>query len=109
MPAIENHRIAGTRISVWDILHHLENNWSLQEIASLLGVSVDQVQAAADYIEEHRDEVTEVHRRIEERNARGNSPEVQAKLAQAEAKKLAWLAERRDHHSQERSSVGNRP
>ena len=26
---IVDHRIAGTRITVWDVQHHLENDWPL--------------------------------------------------------------------------------
>jgi len=49
-----------------------------------------------DYIEEHRAEVDEVHRQIEERNARGNPPEVQAKLDAIHAKYAPiWAARRR--------------
>ena len=108
MASIENNHIAGTRITVWDVLHYLENNWSLQEIGDLLNVPLDAVHAAADYIDAHREEVMEVHRRIEERNARGNTPEVDAKLQEAHAKRLAWMAERRARSREDRR-VGNRP
>jgi len=91
MAAIVNHRIAGTRITIWDVLHHLDNKWTVEEIAEVFGISPQEVQAAANYIAEHEDEVRDVHRRLEERNARGNSPEVESKLAQARAKRLAWL------------------
>jgi uncharacterized protein (DUF433 family) len=72
--------IAGTRINVYDIYYHLEGGLSYQEIAAILRLSVDQVQAAGAYIEEHKPEVEAVHRHIEARNARGNPPEIQAKL-----------------------------
>jgi hypothetical protein len=108
MAAIVNHRIAATRISVWDVLHHLDNRWSAQEIADVFGISPEEIQAAVDYIQENKDEVMEVHRRIEDRNARGNPAEVEAKLAQARAKRLAWLAEKQESHSQEAGRVGNR-
>ena len=88
---IVDHRIAGTRITVWDVLHHLENNWSLEEIAEILGLSDEQVHAAVEYIRAHRDEVMKVHRRIEERNARGNAPDVRARLEAARARRLEWM------------------
>ena len=91
---IVDHRIAGTRITVWDVLHHLENDWPLDEIAEVLGLADRQVQAAVDYIHAHQDEVVKVHQQIEERNARGNPPEVQDKLAAARARRLQWLEER---------------
>ena len=88
---ISDHRIVGTRISVWDVLHHLENDWPTDEIAKVLGLSDVQVQAAVEYIHAHRDEVMQVHQRIEERNARGNPPHVQAKLDAARARRSKWL------------------
>ena len=92
---IVDHRIAGTRITVWDVLHHLENDWPTEEIAEVLGLSDEQVQAAAEYIGAHRDEVMKVHQQIEERNARGNSPDVQAKLDEARARRSEWLEQQR--------------
>ena len=91
---IVDHRIAGTRITVWDVLHHLENDWPPEEIAEVLGLSDQQVQAAVDYIHVHRAEVMEVHQQIEERNARGNPPNVQTKLEAARARRLEWLEQR---------------
>ena len=53
MTHIVDHRIAGTRITVWDMFHHLENGWQDREIAEVLGVTQVQVRAALDYISEH--------------------------------------------------------
>lgn len=92
--AIVDYRIAGTRITVWDVLHHLDHDWPLSDIADVLGVSLESVQAAVDFIREHHDEVMDVHRQIEERNARGNPPEVRRKLAHLRAKRLEWLTQR---------------
>ena len=89
--SIENHRIVGTRITVWDVLHHLEHNWSHQEIANIFNLSLEQVQAAIDDIRTHQKEVMDMHRRIEARNARGNPPEIQEKLAASHAKRRAWM------------------
>ena len=91
---IEHHRIVSTRVTVWDVLHHLENGWSHQEIADILSLSLEQVQAAVNYIGEHQDDIMEVHRRIEARNARGNPPEVKEKLATAHARRKAWMNQR---------------
>src|SRR5438876_11549180 len=76
----DNGRIVGTRSSVYDVLHYLEGNRPPAQIAEILRVSLEQVHAAIKYIEEHKDAVMEVHRQIEERNARGNPPEILAKL-----------------------------
>ncbi|MEX1027651.1 MAG: DUF433 domain-containing protein [Candidatus Paceibacterota bacterium] len=91
---IVDHRIAGTRITVWDVLHHLKNDWSLNEIAEVLRLSDQQVQAAVDYIHAHQDELVKVHQQIEARNAQANPPEVQDKLAAARARRIRWLEER---------------
>ena len=91
---IVDHRIAGTRITVWDVQHHLENDWPLDEIAEVLGLADQQIQAAVDYIHAHQDEVVKGHQQIEARNARGNPPDVQDKLAVARARRLQWLEER---------------
>jgi uncharacterized protein (DUF433 family) len=89
--AIINNRIAGTRITVWDITYYLANGRSPEYIAEILPVTEEQVRAAIQYIEEHKEEVMAVHRQIEERHARGNTPEVEAKLAESQAKRLALM------------------
>ena len=62
---IVKNRIAGTRITIWDVLHYLEAGWSRPDIAATLHLTEVQVAAAARYIEEHRDEVMVVHRQNE--------------------------------------------
>jgi uncharacterized protein (DUF433 family) len=94
-PMIVNNRIAGTRITVWDVLHYLETGWSRPEIAATLRLSEAQVDAVARYVEEHKEELMVVHRQIEARKARGNPPEITAKLAQSRTKLQAWL---KQHH-----------
>ena len=90
--------IAGTRITIYLVLHYLENGRSPQEIADLYDLALEQVHAAIQYIEEHKDHVMEVHKEIEAEIARGNPPEVEAKLAVARAnarKKMNALLEER--------------
>src|SRR5262245_23396497 len=94
-PMIVNNRIAGTRITVWDILHYLETGWSCPEIAATLHLSDAQVEAVAQYIAEHQEALLEVHRQIEARKARGNPPEITAKLTQSRTKLQEWLTQ---HH-----------
>jgi uncharacterized protein (DUF433 family) len=93
---IVNGRIDGTRITVWDVLHYLEYGCTTAEICRWLPVTAEQVAAAVEYIEANRDYVMEVHRQIEERNARGNPPEIEEKLKRTEARMEEWL---RDRHS----------
>jgi uncharacterized protein (DUF433 family) len=73
--------LAGTRITVYDIIPYLEAGRSANYIAAVLNLSTAAVETLVEYIEEHKEEVMAVHRRIEERIARGNPPEVEAKLA----------------------------
>ena len=90
-PMIVHNRIAGTRITVWDILHYLEAAWSYHEIAETLRLSDAQVEAAAQYIEDHKEELLVVHRQIEARKARGNPPAIAAKLAKSRTRLQEWL------------------
>jgi len=94
-----NGRIAGTRTSVYDIVPYLEGGrFTLEDIAKYTAISMEELQVALKYIEENRGEVMRVNREIDERNARGNPPEIQAKLEQASAnakKFREWLAVRR--------------
>ena len=48
--------------------------------------------ARISYIDKHRAEVEEVHRQIEERNARGNPPEIRAKLEETHRRFDAFKA-----------------
>src|SRR5260370_33666697 len=82
---LNNRRIAGTRISVYDVYYYLVDDWKPAEIAQLLRLSVEQVQAAIQYIQEHRAEVMAVHHEIEDRNARGNPPEIHTRLQRLHA------------------------
>jgi hypothetical protein len=52
-------------------------------IVDTLGLSAEQVEAAIRYIEEHRDEVMADHAEMRARDARGNPPELRAKLDRA--------------------------
>jgi uncharacterized protein (DUF433 family) len=75
---IVNNRIDGLRVTIYDVLHYLEAGRSAEEIADILPLTTEQIEAVVRYIDEHRDEVMTTHRRIEERLARGNPPEIEA-------------------------------
>ncbi len=96
---IVHNRIAGTRITIWDVLHYLEAGWSRLEIAATLHLAETQVAAAARYIEDHRDKVMVVHRHIEDRKARGNPPDILAKAAKSRAKVQEWLKHHHETHT----------
>jgi len=79
-------KIEGTRITVYAIFEYLEMQRSREWIAALLGLSSRQVQAAIDYIAEHRAEVQAEYQKIADRIRRGNPPWVQDRLREAREK-----------------------
>jgi len=92
-------RIEGTRITVYDVLTYAEAGWHPSSIAATLGLSTTQVEAALDYISEHKDEVLENYRSVLERIERGNPPEIEAKREQSHQRlqaKLKEIARRRE-------------
>jgi len=70
--------IAGTRITVYDVMDYHKHGWHRDRIAAQFRLSSNQIQAALDYIEAHEAEVAAQYQRILDRQK--NSPEVQAKL-----------------------------
>ena len=92
--------IAGTRITVYDVLDYHKHGWHRDRIAVTLSLNSRQVEAAIRYIEEHRDEVMADYQEMLDRDARGNPPELQAKLdalrgsARAKAEELRAAKER---------------
>jgi uncharacterized protein (DUF433 family) len=87
--------VAGTRITVYDVLDYIEEGWPRKEIARLFHLSASQLDVAAYYLEVHRDEVMKEYHRILERCARGNPPELQAKLDAGHERFLAMVKELR--------------
>ncbi len=85
--------IAGTRITVFDVLDYRKHGWHRDRIAALFRLSSAQVQAALDYIDSHNDEVMADYQRILDRQH--NSPEVQALLDQCSGAAKRRLAELR--------------
>ena len=82
--------IEGTRITVYTIMDYLKMGWHRDRIAVTFRLSSDEVQAAIDYIESHRDEVTAAYQRILERSANAkNPPWVEEKRAEGRKKLLA--------------------
>jgi uncharacterized protein (DUF433 family) len=87
-------QIAGTRITVYDILDYTTNDWHHTQIAAWLRLSTDQVLAAIQYIEAHKEELMPEYQEMLERDAQGNPPELQAKLDAMHAKFLKMVQER---------------
>lgn len=91
--------IEGTRITVYDVMDY-HPKYHHTYIASLFSLSSRQILEAIDYIEKHRPECEEAYTKILARHAKGNPPEVEAKLAQNRKKLEALkreLAEKKAH------------
>jgi uncharacterized protein (DUF433 family) len=50
-------RLKGHRISVADVVEHLEAGDSVDEVASCLQITTEEVEAARDYWTDHPDEI----------------------------------------------------
>ena len=93
--------IAGTRITVYDVMDYRQQGWHRDCIAALFRLSSDQVQAALDYIAAHEAEVAEVYQKILDRQK--NPPDIQAKLEANRglaARRLAELKAQRQGNGQ---------
>jgi uncharacterized protein (DUF433 family) len=91
--------IAGTRITVYDVWDYLKEGCHHTDIAMMLRISSAQVQAAIQYIEQHKSEVLAEYQKMLGREAQGNPPEIQAKLQSSHAKLQALLAHHRSSGS----------
>src|SRR5207244_7275615 len=86
--------IAGTRITVYDVLDYLQAGWRYDQIAGLFRLPPDDIQAAIQYIEDHKEAVMTTYQQILARHRNVQyPPEVEAKLAQNRRKMQAKLAE----------------
>ena len=99
--------IAGSRIPVFDVLDYLQEGWNPVEIALFFRLSTRQVDVAVRYIEEHHDDVMEEYRRILERCARGNPPELQARLDAGHEQFMAKVRERQNAKTQKTRDEGD--
>jgi uncharacterized protein (DUF433 family) len=89
-------RIEGSRITVFDVLDYHKHDWHPSDIARLFNLTTRQIEVAIEYIAEHKDEVMEDYNRILARHARGNPPELQAKLDEGHERFLAMVKARRE-------------
>lgn len=93
--------IAGTRITVYDVMDYLKHGWHRDRIAALFRLASRDVQAAIEYIDSHRREVEADYQRILARHHNFRySPEVQAKVdrcRQAAERRLAEIYSRELH------------
>ena len=96
--------IEGTRITVYDVLDYTSRGWHRDRIAALFRLSSRDVQAALDYIEQHKDEVSAAYQRILDRpKTYSYPPEVEVKIAESRQRAQARLAAMKASHLVEQS------
>jgi uncharacterized protein (DUF433 family) len=100
--------IAGTRITVYDVLDYLQEGCEAAWIAALFSLEVSQIEAAAAYIDEHRNEVMADYQDMLEFAAKGNSPEVRAKLDASHAKLMEMVRQRKRAVANGEADAGRR-
>lgn len=89
-------QLEGTRITVFAIMEYLEGGGSVGQIATAMpSLSLEQIEYAIAYIEEHRDELLPDYYQIMTRIARGNPPEVRKKMEESHQRFLKMVEERR--------------
>jgi uncharacterized protein (DUF433 family) len=93
-------KIEGTRITVYAVLEYLKHGHKRDWIAAFFRLSSAQVQAAMDYIRENEAAVNAEYEKIMARIAKGNPPEIVAKLQANHELVKAKLAEYRARHEQ---------
>ncbi len=74
--------LAGTRITIFDVLPFWEDGWHHTSVALWFGISSAQVLALKKYFDEHKEDVLPMNKKIVERIAYGNPPEVEGKRPQ---------------------------
>ena len=102
--------IAGTRITVFDIMDYLKHDWHRDRIATLFRLSSCEVQLAIDYIKAHRAEVEAEYQRILDRHHNYRyPPEVQAKLDEGHRRFVEFVNElrrRKAHGGRDAEDIG---
>ena len=88
--------IAGTRITVYDVMDYLQEGWRSAQMAGVFRLPPDDIQAAMAYIAAHEEAVTTVYRQILARHCQVQyAPEVEAQLARNRQKLQAKRADMR--------------
>src|SRR5437764_3142295 len=85
-------RLKGDRINCHDVYNYLKHFRPHTEIAITLGISHEEVLALIHYIVEHEEDMEANWQAVEAEIAKGNPPEVQARLEESR-KKLEQMRE----------------
>lgn len=100
--------IAGTRITVYDVLDYVQAGWREEQIAGVFRLPPEDIHAALRYIDAHREEVLRIYEQILARHRNVEyPPAVAAKLARNRQKLQRKLAELRARQPAEASHVGD--
>lgn len=75
--------LEGTRVTIYRVMDFVREGASSEEIATGLSLSIEQVQAALDYLHQHREEAEREYKRILERVNQGNPDWVDAGAAKS--------------------------
>jgi uncharacterized protein (DUF433 family) len=95
-----NEAIIDTRITVYDVLDYVLEGWDPARIAMFFRIGSRQVAAAIDHIRENKLQVLTEYIQMLEREARGNPPELQARLAASHGKARELAKQIRRKHKQ---------
>ena len=94
--------IAGTRITVYDVMDYYKHGWHRDRIAVLFRLSSRDIQAAIDYIEAHKEEVLAEYQKILDRHHNYKyPPEVQKVVDECRERADRRLKEIRERRSKE--------
>jgi uncharacterized protein (DUF433 family) len=100
--------IAGTRITVYDVVDYLQEGWHCDQIAGLFRLPPEDIQAALQYVEDHKEDVMTAYRQILARHRNAQYPAaVQAKIAQNRRKLQAKRAELQARQRAEDTHAGD--
>jgi hypothetical protein len=102
-------RLLRIRINCHHVYDYLKHDRPHTEIALALQIYPEEVLALIHYIVEHEEEVEATWQAFEAKAAKGNPPEVEAKLVETRARMKAWLEDRQRQRAEENAgerSVG---
>src|SRR5438128_3013345 len=98
--------IRGTRITVYDVMDYYKSGTHRSIIAYTLRVKPEEVDAAIEYIESHREHVMREYQKMLDRDAAGNPPEIRAKLEESHRRLEEFMKNREAAKKAEAAGAG---
>jgi hypothetical protein len=96
-------RLVRIRINCHHVYAYLKDHRPHTEIALALEIYPEEVLALIHYIVEHEEEVEANWQAFEAMAAKGNPPEIEAKLVETRARMKAWLEDRKRQRAEEQA------